>query len=131
MLNLSHCTNQQATRHYDELSDRLILDSSEKIRLPRHISPLESTQHNRAIDTSQHQVTAQQCTLNQKTSSAEARNLAVNILRYQLQDSAAQQKHLENLRNNLQRRLETAQTKDNCQLVTMLQEEFRQLELSK
>jgi hypothetical protein len=128
MLNLSRYANKQAARHY-ELSDRLILDSSEKIRLPRHISSLESTQHNRTIDTSQHQV-AQQCALNQDTSSAEA-NMAVNILRYQLQDSAAQQKHLENLRNNLQRRLATAQTKENCQLVTMLQEEFRQLELSK
>jgi anion-transporting ArsA/GET3 family ATPase len=130
MLNLSRYANKQPARDYDELSDRQILDSSEKIRLPRHISSLESTQHNRAVNTSEYRVD-RQCALNYDDCSRKTNNLAVNILQYQLQDSAAQQKHLENQRNSLQRRLETAQTKENSQLVTMLQKELRQLEPSK
>lgn len=127
MLNLSPSTNYRDAPNYLELKDNLISHPSAKIRLPRHISSLESPQHHRTTNGSMHQI-AQKCPTNQDAYPAEATNLAVNILRYQLQDSMAQQKHLENLRNNLQHRLTVAQTNKNCQLVTMLQEESKQLE---
>ncbi len=130
MLNLSGSTNYRDAPNYIELKDNLISHPSTKIRLPRHISSLESPQHHRTTNANRHPI-AQKCPTNLDTYPAEATNLAVNILRYQLQDSMAQQKHLENLRNNLQHRLTVAQTNKNCQLVTMLQEESRQLETSK
>ncbi|NJK55095.1 MAG: hypothetical protein HC939_03510 [Pleurocapsa sp. SU_5_0] len=130
MLNLSRSTNYRDAPNYLELEDNLISHPSAKISLPRHISSLESPQHNRTTNARMHQI-AQKCPTNPDAYPAAATNLAVNILRYQLQDSMAQQKHLENLRNNLQHRLAIAQTNKNCQLVTMLQEESRQLETSK
>jgi hypothetical protein len=130
MLNLSRSTNYRDAPNYIELKDNLISHPSAKVRLPRHISSLESPQHNRTTNVSRHPI-ARKCLTNPDTYPAEATNLAVNILRYQLQDSMAKQKHLENLRNNLQHRLTIAQTNKNCQLVTMLQEESRQLETSK
>jgi hypothetical protein len=129
MLNLSRSTNYRDASKSNELDDNLVSHPSTKIRLPRHISSLESPQRNRTSN-ALHQI-AQTCFSNRDTYSAEATSLAVNILRYQLQDSVAQQKHLENLRNNLQRRLTIAQVNNNCQLVTMLQEESKQLEASK
>ncbi|MEN9871765.1 MAG: hypothetical protein RLZZ171_2757 [Cyanobacteriota bacterium] len=129
MLNLSRSPNYRDAPGDSELSDRLIVDPSAKIRLPRHISCLESSQHNRTTN-ALHQG-SQKYSANRNTYSAEATNLAVNILRYQLQDTLAQQKHIENLQNSLQHRLKVAQEKENYQLVTMLQEEFRQLEASK
>lgn len=129
MLNLSRSANYRDAPGDRELSDRLIVDPSAKTRLPRHISCLESSQHNRTIK-ALHQ-DSQTCSANRNTYSAKATNLAVNILRYQLQDTLAQQKHQENLHNNLQHRLKVAQIMKNYQLVTMLQEEFKQLEASK
>lgn len=130
MLNLSRSTKDRDAANYIELKDNLISNPSAKIRLPRHISSLESPQHNRIANASKYPI-AQKCQTNPDGYPAEATNLALNILRYQLQDSMAQQKHLENLRSNLQHRLTVAQTNKNCQLITMLQQESRHLETSK
>jgi hypothetical protein len=130
MLNLSRSPNYRDAPGDSELSDRSNLDDSAKIRLPRHISSLESCQHHQRANASRQQI-SQTDFGKRNTYSAEATNLAVNILRYQLQDAFAQQKHLENWQNSLQHRLKVAQAKENHQLVTMLQEEFRQLEASK
>jgi hypothetical protein len=130
MLNLSRSLNYRDDLGDSELSDRSRLDNAAKIRLPRHISSLESSQHHQRANASRQQI-PQIYSANRNTYSAEATNLAVNILRYQLQDTFAQQKHIENLQNSLQHRLKVAQAKENYQLVTMLQEEFRQLEASK
>jgi len=96
---------------------------------PRHISVLESPTHSRKVCQSLF-YPVRQCPLNQQGKSAEATNLAVNILRYQLQDSISQNQHLNNLRSNLQHRLEVAQAEKNERLITMLREEFQQLEAS-
>jgi hypothetical protein len=129
MLNLSRSPNYREDLGDSELSDRSRLNDAAKIRLPRHISSLESSQRHQRAKASRQQIS--QTHANRNTYSAEATNLAVNILRYQLQDTFAQQKHLENWQNSLQHRLKVAQAKENYQLVTMLQEEFRQLEASK
>jgi hypothetical protein len=129
MLNLSRYSNDQGNRWDRELSDRHISAQSAKPRLPRHISSLESFSHNQANNFSLRQA-PRKCPLQQNTYPEEATNLAVNILRSQLQGNVLTEKYLENVRHNLQHRLEVAQSEDNCQLVTMLQEEFRQLEAS-
>jgi hypothetical protein len=129
MLNLSSYSNCQNYQGDSELSDRHVSSSSEKPRLPRHISSLESPSHSRVMKARLHQA-PEKCPLNQNTSPVVASNQAVNMLRYQLQDTAFAEKYLENVRRNLQYRLEVAQVEEKCQLVTMLQEEVRQLEAS-
>jgi hypothetical protein len=103
--------------------------SSEKLRLPRHISSLEAPGRSRAVKACLHQA-PKKCPLNQNASPVLANNQAIHMLQYQLQDTAFAEKYLENVRRNLQYRLEVAQLEENYQLVTMLQEEFRQLEAS-
>jgi hypothetical protein len=128
MLNLSSQPNYGSEQYSRELSDRHISSAlSAKPRLPRHISSLESFSHNQAISFSLRQA-PQRCPLQQDTHPEEATNLAVNILRFQLQDSVFTEKYLANVRQNLQHRLEVAQAQENRQLATMLLEEFRELE---
>jgi len=127
MLNLSRSSNYSNHTFHSEIGDRENSDR-DKIRLPRHISALESPSHSVQACPSPLQA-VRQCPLKQRQS-AEATNLAVNILRFQLQDRSSQRKHLENLRSSLMRRLQAAQSAKNSQLVTMLEEEFRQLEAS-
>ena len=55
-------------------------------------------------------------------------NTAVNILKYQIGDRTYRQKHLENLRLNLERRLQVAKSQGNSQLLDLLQNEYKQLE---
>lgn len=130
MLNLSttpHHRDNPSNIELGALERRAVLA---RIKLPRHIAALESYQHNRQVRSSL-PLAEQKRPAHRDTCTAEATNLAVNILCYQLKDTVAQQKHLENVRNNLQHRLAVAQTKQNQQLITMLQEESRQLEASK
>lgn len=137
MLNLSSSSNNQADQWDRELSDReawaksncQVFPRSEKLRLPRHISSLESSNRSKAVKARLHQA-PKKCPLNQNTSSELASNQALDVLRDQLQDTVFAEKYLANVRRNLQYRLEVAQLEENCQLVTMLQEEVRQLEAS-
>jgi len=127
MLNLSRYSNYQDDRWDDKLGDRPLSAQLAKPRLPRHISSLESFSHNQAISFSLCQA-PRKCPLPQNTHPEEATNLAVNILRSQLQDSVFTEKYLANVRHNLQHRLEVAQFEKNYHLATMLLEEFRELE---
>ena len=120
MFNLSRNSNYFNSVHA-EIGDRF-----NKLRLPRHISALESPTHSQKVRR-RLDLDVRQCPLMQPKNSEEASNLAVNILQYQLRDGVSQQKHLENLRSNLKHRLHVARVEANSQLVTMLQEEFRQL----
>ncbi|MEO1339557.1 MAG: hypothetical protein AAFV28_00080 [Cyanobacteria bacterium J06635_13] len=95
--------------------------------MPRHIATLETSQRRQAY-CAKSLATGSNCT--NKQYRTEAINLAVTILDYQLKNGAAQQKHLENLRSNLQHRWEVAKANQNSQLMMMLQHEFRQLETS-
>ena len=125
MLNLSLSSN-----YFDDIPHSVIgdlLPSCSKSRLPRHVSALESSNHGNICPSLFKAV--QKCPLKQQPYSETAIN-AVNILQYQLQDSASQRQHLENVRSNLLRRLKVAQSAKNTQLVTMLESEFRQLEVN-
>ena len=126
MLNLSRSA-YDSDIPYSEISDRSI-GRCKKYRLPRHMTVLESPSHSNKTCSNLFQA-VKKCPLQQQSNSEKVIN-AVNILQYQLQDRASQQKHLENLRSNLMRRLKVAKSTKNSQLVTMLQEEFKQLEVS-
>lgn len=127
MLNLSRSSNYSNNLPYSEMSDCSRLDRQQKSRLPRHISALESYGHSNIRPEIFKAV--QKCPLNRQPDSNEVVN-AVKILQYQLQDNASQRQHLKNLRSNLMHRLQVAKSTNNIQLVTLLQEEFRQLEVS-
>jgi hypothetical protein len=137
MLHLSSYSNYQADQGVRELSDRgaylegnrHVSASSAKPRLPRHISSLESPHRIRAIKTHLRQA-PKKCPLDQNASPVVASNQAIDMLRDQLQDTVFAEKYLANVRRNLQYRLEVAQSEENCQLVTILQEEVKQLEAS-
>lgn len=60
----------------------------------------------------------------QKNPSKQA--TAVTILRYQL-DQKAKQAHLDNLKRNLERRLQSAKENGNSELVAILNREFKEL----
>ena len=123
MLNLSRHSNNQ-----DNFSDSELKDfgyQMAKRQLPRHISSLESRKRHQAAYPN---LLATPSSGNKnKAKQIEESNLAVNILTYQLKDNAAKQKHLANLRSNLQHRFEVAKAAQDSQLMTMLQQEFKQL----
>lgn len=130
MLNLSpNSPNYRPPSFYKEVMGAETFDRQKKLKLPRHISSLESKGRlNSTLDEINYQSVI--CSANLESHPAEAIDLAVSILKYQLKDLASKQKHLENVRCNLRHRLQVAQVQGNSQLVNILQEEFRQLEAS-
>ena len=95
----------------------------QKPKLPRHISSLESGTYNRSSLIKLQTLSA--CPLSQSPT-----NAAWDILKYQLSDRHLEQKHLANLRSNLERRLSVARVQGNEKLIQILQEESRQLQNS-
>lgn len=127
MLNFSSAKYHKKNQVHIEKIDLEIPHRELKPKLPRHISCLENkaySQSNCGHFTTQIPLT---CSLNQEPSKSEADNLAVNILKYQLKDRAARQKHLENLLTNLKRRLKVADANGNQELVHILQQEYTEL----
>ena len=95
--------------------------------LPRHISRVETKSHRGASCQSINYV-PKVChvPLSQEQHSSQA----FDILKYQLRDRSIQEKHLENVRCDLQRRLQKAIDRGNTQLIDILQDEYKQLETS-
>jgi len=126
MLNLSCYSNKLSDTPHLESIDGLSHPRQMRTRLPRHISSLESPSRHRG-DQAKIAPARPEISRGTQVAQAEAINLAVSILDYQLKSGAAQQKHLENLRSNLQHRWQVAKATNNSQLMAMLQEEFKQL----
>ena len=61
---------------------------------------------------------------------AKETNIALEVLRYQLNDKKAKQTHLENVRRSLEQRLQAAKASGNHHLVALLQKESQQLEMN-
>lgn len=120
-------SNHSSDRPSLEISEEFS-DVSAKPRLPRHISTLASETHSSMDRLSKTNYNKRIFAQNSSCPQNPAINLAVSISQYQLSDRPLRQKHLENLRGNLQHRLEVAVAGKNSQLVSMLQQEFRQLE---
>jgi hypothetical protein len=103
---------------------------SHKHFFPRHIAQFESPSH-RGLKNSipKTGMLPKICHLTPAKADGET-NLAVNILRYQLSDRAAQQNHLESVRSSLEKRLQRAKAKGDRQLISLLEDEFKQLEIT-
>ena len=127
MKNLS-CYSTSSRREYQLLVEKTT-GCHHRPKLPRHILSVESQSH-RGQSSTIEQINYVPRAFLVKPSQAEKASFALDILKYQLSDRHTQQKHLENLRCNLQHRLRVAKNQGNNQLVAILQEEFRQLETS-
>lgn len=127
MLNLSSYSDQERNQYHSEKIGLEIPNLQVNLKLPRHISGLSSKKHRKLGKQEQNSQIPKVCSINLDKDTAEAINLAVNILKYQLNDRASKQKHVENVRRNLQLRLRVAQDSEDQELVSILQEEFRQL----
>ncbi len=136
MKNLS-CYSTSSRREYQPAVETETTSCHNRPKLPCHILSVESQSH-RGQSSSIEQINYVPRAFLVKPSQAEKASFALDILKYQLSDPKAtrqrnrhtQQKHLENLLCNLQHRLRVAKNQGNNQLVTILQEEFRQLETS-
>ena len=105
-----------------------ICDWQSRTYLPCHISALEIMSHRGGHNLGKTNYVPKVCCIEiEKQSNA---NTAANILRYQISDRASQQKHLENLLHNLERRLQVAKSQGNRQLLDILLKEYKQLETS-
>lgn len=127
MIHLSrHSThNQNNSRDLARVDSITTSQSIAKPKLPRHISSIESKAHT-ALERWQHRA---ECSADKPNfSCSQAIELAVNISRYQLRDRVSRQKHSENVRSNLERRLQVAISSGNYPLVALLQAEFEQLQ---
>ncbi len=91
---------------------------------PRHLRPRESQFH-RSPGAIFHNGLAKPKTCHISCNSSEA----LNILKYQLIDQQVKQAHLENVRRNLNRRLQKAKARGDQQLINLLNQESQQLEL--
>ena len=128
MKNLS-CYSTSSRREYQLVVETETTGCHHRLKLPRHILSIESQSH-RGQSSSIEQINYVPRAFLVKPYQAEKANFALDILKYQLSDRHTQQKHLENLLCNLQHRLRVAKNQGNNQLVSILQEEFRQLETS-
>ena len=120
MIELSSGTNYSNKYSSDTIS---IAKQHKKLRLPRHISSLESRTHNRSYSSKLQTFSVCLPIFEDSPNS----NVAWSILKYQLSRPSLQ-KHLANLQSNLEHRLSVARVQGNERLVQILQEEFRQLQ---
>ena len=122
MINFSRNSNSPEKNELSEVMGAEI--STKRIKLPRHISSWETKSHRDLVKPGKVKQPSKTCQLNDRT---QATNLAVNILRYQLQDRHLKQKHFQDIQDNLEHRLKIAHAAGNSQLVNILQAEFKQL----
>ncbi|MGL5079663.1 MAG: hypothetical protein ACRDBG_28025 [Waterburya sp.] len=120
---------QQRNRQYPvERIATEVTDWQSRHKLPRHICQLETKTHRGQSQMGQMNHKPRICKIEPNPTTTG--HLAWDILRYQLSDRQAKQKHIENVRSNLERRLQVAKAQGNNQLVKILRDEFRQLETS-
>ncbi len=100
---------------------------SKRIKYPRHINQRVSRSHRKygAISHSNFSI-PKTCSI---PNSKSAEN-TLSLWQYQLQDEAAKKAHLENIKLNLERRLQAAKAQGNDYLINLLQKESRELEFS-
>lgn len=132
MKNIFSHRNLRECRSKLDLVETEIGDWQSKRNLPRHIAVPETQSHrgrsnlDRSFDRANYIPRVCRIDLERQ----ERANVAVSILKYQLGDRTARQKHLENLRHNLEHRLQVAKSQGNSQLLNALQDEYEQLEIS-
>lgn len=127
MKHISSYSHRQQQKYESEIISTEITDwHNRHIQLPHHISVPETKSYRERYHLNQINAAPRVCRID--TYKPSTTNLALDILKYQLSDRASKQKHLENVRSNLQRRIEVAKAQGNRQLIDILQDEYRQLE---
>lgn len=127
-MKISCCSyNHQYSPPTIEITEREITSPNRqqtwKPNHPRHLGSRESQFH-RSPGSIFHDGLAKPKTCHISCNNSEA----LNILKYQLKDQKIQKAHLENVRQNLNRRLQKARARGDKQLIDLLNQESRQLE---
>ena len=132
MKNIFLYPNFKGYDRQSEIVETEISDWQSDRHLPRHLSVPETQSHRGRYDLGKNLAKTNYlprvCRLNSERQNRAS--LAVDILKYQLGDRVSQQKHLENLRHNLERRLQVAKSQGNSELLNILQDEYEQLKTS-
>lgn len=124
----SNCTKAKSTLEIAEAEIAMCRHSiNSQHPRSRHISQWETKSHRNSLK--QFSYAPKVCQMSTYKTQTTT-NLPLNILRYQFSDRQAKQKHLNNIRQNLNRRLEVAKAQRNKQLINILQKEYQQLETS-
>ncbi len=112
-----------------EITDSQITEQTphNRTRYPRHINPRVSRNHRSYGAIFHSNISSPKTCAISHVGSVEN---ALSILQYQLQDETAKKAHLENIKINLERRLQAAKAQGNNYLVDLLQKESRELEFS-
>ena len=99
---------------------------------PRHIASVSVKSHRSGQQMTCHNYFLPKTCQLAKSQPAIAKqtNIALEVLRYQLNDKQAKQIHVENVRRSLERRLQAAKASGNHHLVALLQKESQQLEMN-
>ena len=127
MKSRSSSSRYRDDRQRTEIVETEISDWYSIHHLPRHLSTFETKSHRGRHNLCQVNYVPKAC----QTDTAEATKInLINILKYQLGDNALKQKHIENVRLNLEHRLQMAKATGNNQLVDLLQDEYKQLKAS-
>ncbi|ELS01624.1 hypothetical protein Xen7305DRAFT_00013290 [Xenococcus sp. PCC 7305] len=127
-MKISYCSsNHQYSPPTIEITEQAITSHNGqqtwKPNYPRHLGSRESQLH-RSPGSIFHDGLAKPKTCHISCNNSEA----FNILKYQLKDQKIQKAHLENVRQNLNRRLQKARARGDEKLITLLNQESRQLE---
>ena len=128
MKNIFPYTKPRKYKHCLEIVETEISDWQSKTYLPRHMSAPETKSHRDRRSANRISNMPKICHIELERQNNA--NLAVDILQYQISDCSSRQKHLKNLRHNLERRLQVAKSQGNSQLLHLLQAEYQQLETS-
>ena len=111
-----------------EITDREITKNKQKSafnsRFCRQVLPLESRSHRNHGKINHSSFTAPKvCKLGKDNYS----EMAFSVLQYQLKDRKTRQTHINNLKRNLERRIQLAKSQGNHRLVALLTQEFREI----
>lgn len=128
MKNIFPYAKPRKYKHCSEIVETEFSDWQSKTYLPRHMSAPETKSHRGKRNANRIGNMPKVCHI--ELARQNQANLAVNILKYQLSDCPSRQKHLENLRHNLEHRLQVAKSQGNSQLLDILQDEYQQLKTS-
>lgn len=116
-----------------EITDREITNTYQRQKFypsyPRHMASvsIRSHQTGRHI-TNSNRLLPNTCHLVKSQPKVEKEtNIALEVLKYQLNDQKAKQTHFNNVRRSLEQRLQAAKISGNYHLVALLQKEFQQL----
>ena len=112
-----------------EITENQIFGSSQakRIKYPRHINQRVSRNHrNYGAIFNRNFTIPKTCSISNPNSAENT----LSILQYQVQDEAAKKTHLENIKLNLERRLQAAKVEGNKDLINLLQKESGELEFS-